>query len=65
MTRTFLVAVNFSDDIIDPQGEAADIEEACVSAGLDVQSVKMWSAPTLAAPALTQLEKFTMPPPIV
>jgi len=54
LTRTFLLAINFSDDIIDPQGEAADIEEACITAGLDVQSVKMWSAPTLAAPLAVQ-----------
>ena len=50
MTRTFLVAIAFSDDIIDPQGEAEDIESACLDAGLDVQSVKMWQAPTLTAP---------------
>jgi len=48
MIRTFLIAIAFSDDIIDPQGEADDITEACLNAGLDVRSVKMWSAPTLA-----------------
>jgi hypothetical protein len=52
MIRTFLVAINFSDDIIDPVGEAGDIEDACLSAGLDVESVKMWTAPSLAAPPL-------------
>jgi hypothetical protein len=50
MTRTFLVAVSFDDGIPpDPIADALEIEEALESAGIPVESVKMWLAPTLQA----------------
>lgn len=56
MTRTFLVAIEFSDELTpDPVADAQEIEDALVGAGIDVASVKMWMAPAAAAQPIQPL----------
>lgn len=62
MTRTFLLTVAYSDDIIDPVGEAQDIEEACVNAGIDVESVRLWASPTLSVTPPTAMQPLPQNP---
>lgn len=50
MIHTFLVAINVSDGAFDPITESADIKDDLTEAGHDVQSVKMWTAPTVVTP---------------
>lgn len=56
MTRTFLVAISYDDGIPpDPVSDAAEIEDALESAGLPVESVRIWAGGAPAVPT-------TLPP---
>lgn len=46
MTRTFLIAMSYDDQLPpDPIADAQEIEDVLNHAGLPVESVKAWNAP--------------------
>ena len=69
MTRTFLVAIRYEDGSMPDAGEdSADIQEALLADGFDVESVKLWAAPTQATGTLftpTPQPAIEQPPTLI